>query len=215
MQFFILAPLIIIPLYYIYPVGLGLLAVLVPVNLAIIGGIAGGYGLSTNVAKFEEVQSAQSEGGPERHNLTDDIYTKPWTRVGPYLIGILLGFILFKNIRPNFRRERFNHVFYGSLWIIAGVLCFLTAYGLQGRFDGGEFSRSEDLSYLMFSRLAWAIGLAIITFVCHNGYGWIVNDFLSMKIWIPLSRVTYTTYLVHGVVLFCVDIHPERAIVCL
>ena len=56
--------------------------------------------------------------------------------------------------------------------------------------------------YLMFGRLAWAVSVAIIVFVCHNGYGWIVNSFLSLKIWTPLSRLTFMTYLVHGVVLY-------------
>jgi len=43
--------------------------------------------------------------------------------------------------------------------------------------------------------------LATLIFVCHNGYGWIINSFLSMKIWIPLSRMTFNAYLVHPIVL--------------
>ena len=85
--------------------------------------------------------------------------------------------------------------------MVAAGLCFSTVYGL-GDTINGELSRAEDISYQMFSRLAWSVGVAIITFVCHNGYGGIVNDFLSMKFWIPLSRLTFLTYLLHGVVLF-------------
>ena len=202
MQFYILAPLIIIPLYYLYPLGLSLIAVLLPINFAIIGGISGGYDISVNVAKIEELSMAYTQNELAKHNLTDDIYTKPWTRVGPYLIGILIGFILYKQIRPNFSRRRYTQIFYMSLWIIASILCFMTVYGLSGRFGGGDFNRSEDIAYLMFSRTAWAIAVAIIVYVCHNGHGWIINNFLSMKVWIPLSRLTYTTYLIHGIVLF-------------
>ena len=53
----------------------------------------------------------------------------------------------------------------------------------------------------MFSRFAWGVGLAFVVFACHNGYGGVINTFLSMKFWIPLSRLTFTAYLVHPIVL--------------
>ena len=201
MQFYILAPLIIVPLSLNHKVGLTLIGLLVTANVVIIGGIAGGYGLSANSAKFEELTLALQDR-ENYHNLTDDIYTKPWTRVGPYLIGILIGYILYKQQKkPVFKTERSNYVFYGCLWVIAAAICASSVYGPQKRYDG-SFTKAEDLIYLMFGRLAWAVAVAIIIFACHNGYGWIVNDILSLKIWIPLSRLTFTTYLVHGVVLY-------------
>ena len=56
---------------------------------------------------------------------------------------------------------------------------------------------AEDVSYLMFTRFTWSVGVALIVFACHNGHGWVINDFLSMKIWISLSRLTYSAYLIH------------------
>ena len=53
----------------------------------------------------------------------------------------------------------------------------------------------------MFSRFAWGVGLAFVTVACHNGYGGVINTFLSMKFWIPLSRLTFSAYLVHPIVL--------------
>ena len=202
MQFYIIAPLIIIPLALYPRIGLGLIALLVLANLAVIGSISGAYGYTSNNAKVEELEYAV-QGTDSNHNVTDDIYTKPWARVGPYLIGILMGFILYKQQqKPVFTQKKYNYVFYGCLWIIAAVLCSSTVYGLQGPFSGNEFNRVEDISYQTFTRLAWAVGLAIIVFACHNGYGWIINDLLSMKFWIPLSRLTFTAYLVHGIVFY-------------
>ena len=202
MQFYVAAPLIIIPLALYFPAGIGLIVVLVTANVATIGGIAGGYGLSANSPKFEELNLAQ-QGRDPKHNVTDDIYTKPWTRVGPYLIGMLMGFVLYRCQKKfAFERRLLNFAFYGFLWIVAASLCLSTVYGIQGAFDGGGLSKGEDILYQMLSRLAWSIALAIIVFACHNGYGWIVNDLLSMKFWIPLSRLTFTAYLVHGIVLY-------------
>ena len=31
----------------------------------------------------------------------------------------------------------------------------------------------------------------------NNGYGLLVNSFLSMKLWIPLARMTFCAYLIH------------------
>ena len=41
----------------------------------------------------------------------------------------------------------------------------------------------------------------MVVFACQNGYGWIINDFLSMKIWIPLSRLTYNVSLINFVII--------------
>ena len=46
-------------------------------------------------------------------------------------------------------------------------------------------------------------------FACHHGYGGPINSFLSMPFWIPLSRLTYTAYLVHPIVLIAI-ISSER-----
>ena len=204
MQFYILAPIIIVPLFSrrYYPVGLTMIGLLVAMNLATRAGITAGYGFSANVAKFEEVSNALNGDAQEEHNVTDDLYTKPWSRVGPYLIGILMGFIFYKGLKPNFRKSYFNQIFYVSLWILAAGLYFSTVYGVRGTITEYKLSKAEDVTYQTFSRLAWSIGVACITYACHNGYGWIVNDFLSMRLWIPLSRLTYIAYLVHGIVLF-------------
>ena len=41
----------------------------------------------------------------------------------------------------------------------------------------------------------------MIVFACHSGYGWKVKDFLSLKIWVLLSRLTYIVSLIHPIIL--------------
>ena len=201
MQFYVIAPVMLLPLYYIYPVGLTIIGTLIALNLAILGGITGGFNLSGNMFLITD----NSDG----HTVADDIYTKPWARIGPYLLGIVLGFLFYKKIKPNCRKS-FNYIIYAFLWMLAFGLCFSTVYGLYGSFNGTSLGRVENISFQMFSRLSWSLGLAIVIFICHNGYGWIVNTFLSMSFWIPLSRLTFTAYLVHEIVLF-VLIFTRRA----
>lgn len=59
----------------------------------------------------------------------------------------------------------------------------------------------DDALYNVFSRLIWAIGLSYIIFACVHGYGGPGNWFLSLKIWQPIARLSYSMYLVQYVVL--------------
>ena len=164
MQFYIIAPIMVLPLYYLFPVGLAIIGGLLLINIATLGALTGTYDLSGNMY-------INTNG----RTVADDIYTKPWARIGPYLVGLTLGFLLFKQMKPNFRKS-INSVIYAFLWMVAIALCLSTTYGLHGSFNGESLSRADDISYQMFSRLAWSIGVAIVIFVCHNGYGWI-RDF--------------------------------------
>lgn len=51
--------------------------------------------------------------------------------------------------------------------------------------------------YESTSRVAWAGALAWIVFACTNELGGPVNWFLSLRMWQPLSRLSYSIYLVH------------------
>ena len=49
--------------------------------------------------------------------------------------------------------------------------------------------------------MAWAAAVAYVVWACHNRLGGLVNEFLSWRMWIPLSRLSYNAYLVHFIVL--------------
>lgn len=52
--------------------------------------------------------------GEDPFTQFDKIYDKPWTRLGPYLVGMATGWILFKTnlkIRMNRVRTNFNTFF--------------------------------------------------------------------------------------------------------
>jgi len=58
-----------------------------------------------------------------------------------------------------------------------------------------------DIIYATFSRFIWGIGLAMMVFVCATGNGGWVNRILSHHVFTILSKLTYSTYLVHSLVL--------------
>ena len=204
-QFFVFAPVMIVPLYLFYPIGLAVVGVFLVASVIVLGGITGVYKLSASVFLDLDTSLDSNAIVPYERNAIDDIQIKPWTHVSPFAIGILVGFLIFKKVRLTSFRAPITHVIYACLWVLAIGLCFSTVYGLHGAYDGEDsLTGGEEIVYQMFSRVSWALGLAIVIFSCHNGYGWIVNDFLSMKIWTPLSRLSLITYLVHPIVLFVI-----------
>lgn len=59
----------------------------------------------------------------------------------------------------------------------------------------------EFAFYDAFSRIFWAMALCYIIFACVHGQGGLINSFLSHPLWQPLSRLSYSIYLLHLVVM--------------
>jgi len=188
MQFFIVAPLMIVPLFYSLPVGLLCVGLFLAGSFAASGFSAGYYNIPANPFVY-------FINGVAPDPNADALYFRPYHRIPPYLVGIVLGYLLFKKARLV------NWFGYILLWVLATGLCMSTVYGLYPTWHQHLPTLAENVIYQMFSRFAWGIGLAFAVFACHNGYGGVINTFLSMKFWIPLSRLTFTAYLVHPVVL--------------
>ena len=129
-----------------------------------------------------------------------NIYQKPYCRINAYLIGIILGFILYKKWRM--RLNLWFHIgFYIVLWILAVACCLTLVFGEYQTWNGHPFTKAENVMYFMFSRTVFSFGVALMIYACHNGFGGVVNRILSWSFWIPLSRLTFMAYLCHIIVL--------------
>ncbi|EDW35259.1 GL13290 [Drosophila persimilis] len=123
----------------------------------------------------------------------DRIYDKPWTRLGPYLIGMAVGWILF---RTNCK-IRLPKLTVATAWALAMLNLFVLIFGLYQT----DLSQFTAAAYSSLSHSAWALSLAWITIACSTGYGGYINSLLSAPCLYPFSRVTYCAYLVHPIVI--------------
>ena len=185
MQYFMLAPIIIIPLYFFFPLGLIIGGILLIVTF-----VANG-----TIYAVEELNADPFKGG-----YSDKIHIKPYTRAAPYIVGLVMGYVLFKNLKIKIHWF-VDWLIYSAIFLIGACCLFACVYGLYSSFDRGGLSLAENVLYFMFSRFTWGVGLALIVFTCHNGYASAINSFLSMSFWVPLGRLTYTAYLVNLVVI--------------
>ncbi|XP_066294090.1 nose resistant to fluoxetine protein 6-like isoform X1 [Branchiostoma lanceolatum] len=156
------------------------------------------FGTTIGLAIHYNLQPAMSSVGqnPDAGNL---YYQKPYCRIGPYLVGTLLGYLLYKT-RGRFRMHKALALLG---WLAATGIGMGVVYGLYDHLtEGVVLSRPVAVMYLTVHRTAWGVALAWVVFACVNGYGGIINTILSWKAWIPLSRLTYCAYLVHPIVIF-------------
>ncbi|KAG8181950.1 hypothetical protein JTE90_026891 [Oedothorax gibbosus] len=123
------------------------------------------------------------------------VYTKPYTRISPYLVGIGLAYYLYKRRESACGKNSLVTLSLG--WLISSGIVLACMFGLYHR----HMSVLEMSFYNAFNRTCFAGGLAWVIYVCITGQGGVVNKILSFKLFIPLGRLTYCAYLVHPIVI--------------
>ncbi|KAF7493708.1 Nose resistant to fluoxetine protein 6 [Sarcoptes scabiei] len=126
-----------------------------------------------------------------------NIYIKPYCRIGPYLIGLLLAYAII--INQNSRKLTKSQLILGWSFTIVSTLGVITA--MLPANNGDIPSVQLAAIYSSTSRIIWSLGLAWITFVSSKNQGGFVQRFFSLKCWIPFSRLTYCAYLVHPIII--------------
>ena len=188
MQFFIISPIFLLLLYHCWKIGFVTIAGTMLASFAIIGTLAGIEDFNANL---------QLEGTNSSGNI---IYEKPHCRINSYLIGIVLGFALYKKWRV--RSNLWIRIcFYSVMWIMAATCCLIIIFGQYKTWNGHPFTKSENVMYFMFARTGYCIGIALMIYACHNGFGGVINKFLSWSFWVPLSHLTFMAYLFHPLVI--------------
>nr|XP_023684478.1 O-acyltransferase like protein-like [Paramormyrops kingsleyae] len=135
-------------------------------------------------------------------------YNKPYTRYGPYLVGILVG-IFMKTKQCNLLNHKWKvAVGWASCLSIMALLVGL-AYALRGVPSHPSVPHSL---YQGLHRTLWAMSVAWIILACEEGYGGLVNRILSLNMWIPLSNISFACYLIHPVLIILYNGKQETAI---
>ncbi|XP_054720877.1 LOW QUALITY PROTEIN: nose resistant to fluoxetine protein 6-like [Uloborus diversus] len=124
-------------------------------------------------------------------------YFKPYGHVGPYMVGMLLGYILVK--KPKIVIPRTLRV---SGWLFFATLQLVDLYGAYPWNNNSIPGPTVSALYAGTSKTVWALGIAWVLFVCCTGNGGVVNDILSWKAWIPMARLSYMFYLIHPIVIW-------------
>ena len=124
----------------------------------------------------------------------------PWGwRNQCYLIGLLCGYLLYLTKDNQFRMDRTLNII---LWNLVSLLGLFLVYGSYLMDIPNQAAPGVDIPvkaqvYYALRKSAWGFCLLWVTFSCCRGYGGVVNDFLSWQFWLPISKISFMTYLFH------------------
>ncbi|XP_043470010.1 nose resistant to fluoxetine protein 6-like isoform X2 [Leptopilina heterotoma] len=183
-QLFLISPIILIPLVKRPKFGLSFLGLLIIVSIIIPAVIT-----AVNEYPF----FINHEVGFERMMESfRNLYTQTYARASPWLIGVLLGYIVNKSTKDLTKN---TIIFWWTFTIISFLFCFigLTSFYLNGY----KYNVIWESIYCSLSRPLWSIGISWIIYASIHGYGGIVTKFLSLPIFYPISRLSFCIYLVH------------------
>lgn len=121
------------------------------------------------------------------------MYIKPQYRIGPYIVGILVGQYLAENQE---RPQNFSTVFIALGYCVSAVFGCFSVFGLYPILKGWNW----PLYYVVYGslhRTLFGVAIAWIIFACHTGAGGPINMFLSLRLFVPLSALAYSVYLLN------------------
>ncbi|XP_067045054.1 nose resistant to fluoxetine protein 6-like [Acropora muricata] len=190
MQFYIIAPIILFTTHRFRLKGL----------LTIVGFLMCSSFISTAaIYSHYDVRGTPFSSLLSGEDASNLVYVKPYCRIAPYLVGLTLGYLL--QHKREFKGSKMRmYLFSVTGWCVAVALAVTTLYGPEKDdrlLKRHPFTHTGDVIYGTFGRFAWSLATAWVIFACHHGLGGFVNKILSARFWIPLSRLTYCTYLVH------------------
>ncbi|XP_070500112.1 O-acyltransferase like protein-like [Chironomus tepperi] len=133
------------------------------------------------------------EQGLMRDQLT---YYATQARIDSWMMGILTGYILYT---LEGKIVKFSRSFLTVAWILCliGILGVIIGQYPLHQENYTKNSIHADASYSAFRRISWCLSVSWIIIACHQNHGGIAKKFLSLSIWLPISKLSYCIYLIH------------------
>ncbi|XP_033226196.1 nose resistant to fluoxetine protein 6-like [Belonocnema kinseyi] len=187
MQLFLISPLILYPLIKKPKLGLLIWNVMFVSQIVAPAAI-----IATNKYVF---MLEVSETIEDTVSMFKNLYSLAYTRGGSWLVGVLFGYLIYTQ-RSSLSKKT---IYIG--WVsclLSFTFCTLGTNVMQQK--DYVYNVVWESVFGAISRQLWAASVAWIILVCVSGHGGPINKFLSLPIFIPISRVSYCVYLVHIVI---------------
>ncbi|RZF47022.1 hypothetical protein LSTR_LSTR013813 [Laodelphax striatellus] len=183
MQLVFLSPLILIPIFKgkkIVPL------VIVPI-LFVIANI-----ISISITYFNDFPGTfYSDRLAMREDIFATDYLPTHARISPWLLGILVGYLL---CQEGVKISK-TQAIYG--WVLSTLpfACIVTI-SRYIHWEGVQHNLTLSSIHNGLNNTAWAILMAWIIVACETGYGGPLKSFLTWRGFQPISRLSYSIYLI-------------------
>ncbi|XP_052094567.1 O-acyltransferase like protein-like isoform X5 [Mytilus californianus] len=184
MQFYVISPPILLALYHSKIAG-------TIVTLVLWVGTA----ISTAVISVQKDLRVNPFSGGD---YFDAYYQMPYCRIGPYLVGMYTGYILYTT-KCKCKINKFVNI---TIWAVFAASALAVLYGVYDDINGDQLSTGVAALYNVLHKTVWGAAVCWVIFACATGNGGFVNTILSWRGFVPLSRLTYCAYLIHPLVMY-------------
>lgn len=133
--------------------------------------------------------------------MTINFFWSPVAHAFPFFWGFYVGFEMARRGPTlanwfNVRRATIGWLIVVSLLLTQS---YSTYFWVLGKWNYGRF---VSASFYSLSSINWSLGVSWIIVACKYGHGFWINELLSCKLFLVLSRTSYLVYLSHFIVLF-------------
>ncbi|VVC31252.1 Hypothetical protein CINCED_3A022135 [Cinara cedri] len=137
-------------------------------------------------------------------SIKDVLYKLPWTRIGPYLVGMAVAYFLLQTKR----KIHLNKIILWIFWILTTFpIILIIWYSLV---ESSVLETACLWSLIRVITIAFSIGW--IVWASVTGYGGFINTFLSHEIFVVVDRLTYCAYLINPIIIFLSYFDADKAI---
>lgn len=180
-QFYILGPFILIALINRKLIGLAFNFLILVTSLITTAVIIG-----QNKYPPTSIVGVTDSTGP----YYTDVYIKPWTRIGPFCIGVFYGYIIKKHRSSIKIPKAINLLLWAVSLTTIGVLLFFTKYW----YDGNPWTEAQAIAYGTLARPVWGLCWGYIILACATGHGGVINSILSWPALQPFAKLRYSIH---------------------
>ena len=136
-------------------------------------------------------------------------YSKPWIRCDVYILGLILGifYLNYKNkdnyltLKRWLNNTYYLHIVCYAIGILLVNLMIWLIIPIQKVNDSSVWNDTQHIFYLIFHRFTFVFGFVLVILPGLLTGKDVVYEILSFRLFTPLGRLTYCTYLVHLIVL--------------
>lgn len=132
------------------------------------------------------------------------VHTMTFSRIGPWMTGVLVAYIMHSIEGKIIKATKFSKPFLVIGWTMCVCALLTIVFAqyplLQENFK--EINLVFDAIYDSLKALVWCMAIGWIILACHLSHGGIVKRFLTLSVWIPISKLSFCIYLMHVPVQF-------------
>jgi len=189
MQLYIITPFVIIAYLWKRKIGLIIIAAICAASAIILSWISAYYSYSLSPFKYDPTKDVNT--------MT---YAKPYCRLHPYFIGILLYLLYAEGTNSRFKKLVYENriIRYIGFYGIGILLMYLVVYSFYW-IDANQEKWGDTFGtfHMVASRPLFIIGLSLVLYPVLIGRGKILLAIFGHFIFNPLGKLTYGVYMIH------------------